>query len=76
MSARLTPSMGVIASHLTPCASNFSSRILGNEQNLRTYDDNFAGMLKINGYFTIDGGLYLSKPPIGFGRMPDKHARL
>ncbi len=72
----LTPSMGVVAFYSSPCARIFSSEIVRNEQNLRTYDDYFAGMLKINGYFTINGGLYLSKPPFGFGRMPDKHAWL
>ena len=43
---------------------------------MRIYDDNFTLMLKINGYFTINGGLYLSKPPFRFGRMPHNHTWL
>lgn len=43
---------------------------------MRIYDHNLTAMLKINSYFTINGRLYLSKPPFGFGRMPHEHTRL
>lgn len=72
--AHLTLPIAVLTFIQTPFARTKLVWIVRNEQNLRTYDDNFARMLKINGYFTINGRLYLSKPPLGFGWMPHKHA--